>query len=110
MGLLGSNHPKEQMVVAGRINAAGDIVAGSGFACADGATGIYTITFDRAYDKLISVVAQSEVTDVVIIATTITHTDGTDGPSILFTGEAIDETAADADCPFSFITVWETDT
>ena len=82
MGLLGSNHSKEQMIV----------------------------TFDRAYDTLISVVAQSELTDVVMIATTITHTDGTDGPSILFTGESIDEDAADADCGFSFITIWETDT
>ena len=110
MGLLGSNHSKEQMIVAGRINAAGDVVTGSGFSCVDGATGIYTVTFDRAYDTLISVVAQSELTDVVMIATTVTHTDGTDGPSILFTGEAIADTPADADCGFSFITIWETDT
>ena len=109
MGLLGSNHPKEQMVVAGRINAAGDIVAGSGFSCADGATGIYTITFDRAYDKLISVVAQSLTADINVAVGTITHTDGTDGPSIVFQGNA-EADGTDTDCDFSFITVWETDT
>ena len=111
MGLLGSNHPKEQMVVAGRIDGTGtaSITSGSGFSFADGGSGTYTVTFDRAYDTLIAVVAQSLTADINVAVGTITHTDGTDGPSIVFQGNA-EADGTDTDCDFSFITVWETDT
>ena len=40
---------------------------------------------------------------------TITHTDGTAGPSIIFQGNAVSD-GTDGDTTFSFITVWEVDT
>ena len=111
MGLLGSNHAKEQVIVAGRIDGTGtaSITSGSGFTFVDNGTGTYTVTFDRAYDTLIAVTASALTSNLTMHVGTITHTDGTDGPSIVFQGNAIDE-GADTDVDFSFITIWETDT
>ena len=112
MAFVNSNEGKDVVIVCGRIDGTGtaSITSGKGFSLSDGGTGSYTITFDRAYDTLLAVTATALTTDIVMCVDTITHTDGTSGPSILFQGEAIDETAADTDSDFSFITVWEVDT
>ena len=111
MGFVGSNHAKEQVIVAGRVVQSGDqsITSGTGFAIADSGVGTTTVTFDRAYDTLIAVTASSLASGDTMHVGTITHTDGTDGPSIVFQGNAIDE-GADTDVDFSFICIWEVDT
>ena len=112
MAFVNSNEGKDVVIVCGRVVQSGDqsITSGKGFSIADGGTGSYTITFYRAYDTLLAVTATALTTDIVMCVDTITHTDGTIGPSILFQAEAIDETAADTDSDFSFITIWQVDT
>ena len=114
MGFVNSFEGKDVVCIAGRINGTGTaaITAGEGFSLNDGGTGIYTITFDRAFDSLLAVVCSTETADSTVVSTTITHTDGTIGPSILFNGgDYTDGTSPVAkDIKFNFITIWQVDT
>lgn len=110
-GIISGNNVQES-VVAGRIDGTGtaSITSGRGFALTDDGAGDYTLTFNRPYDALVAVVATSLTTDVVMTVGTISvAADGVIGSTIQFKAEAIDETAADVDADFSFVTVWEVD-
>jgi len=110
--MLATSSSKEQVIVAGRYNGVGGspaVLTGEGVSVTDGGSGTYTVTFHRAYDSLIAVTATALTSNINIHVGTITHTDGTIGPSIIFQGNA-DADGTDTDCIFSFITVWEVDT
>ena len=111
MAFVNSNEGKDVVIVAGRIDGTGtpSITSGEGFSFVDGGTGTYTVNFDRAFDSLIAVTCSALTSNLTMHVGTITHTDGTIGPSIIFQGNAIDE-GADTDVDFSFITVWQVDT
>jgi|TARA_Y100000296_G_scaffold56382_1_gene64704 hypothetical protein len=118
MGALESTYRKGLAIVAGRVNADHTaITAGEGFQITDTDAGDTLLTFDRAYDKLISIVATSETAGTTLQVGTVTipaeeaeGEDGTIGATIQILGfQSEDEDAAE-DCAFSFITVWEIDT
>jgi len=111
MAFVNSNEGKDVVIVAGRVVQSGDqsITSGKGFSIADSGVGTTTVTFDRAFDTLIAVTASSLAAGDTMHVGTITHTDGTLGPSIIFQGNAVSD-GTDGDTTFSFITVWEVDT
>ena len=109
--MLATSSSKEWVIVGGRVVQSGDqsVTSGEGFSIADSGVGTTTVTFHRAYDKLIAVTASSLAAGDTMHVGTITHTDGTAGPSIVFQGNAVSD-GTDGDTTFSFITIWETDT
>tara|TARA_R110002167_G_scaffold156380_4_gene351093 strand:- start:9826 stop:10161 length:336 start_codon:yes stop_codon:yes gene_type:complete len=111
MAFINHFEGKETVIIAGRYDGTGtaSITSGKGFSVVDGGTGTYTVTFHRAFDNLVAVTATALTSNLTMHVGTITHTDGTNGPSIVFQGNAIDE-GADTDTDFSFITIWEIDT
>jgi len=111
VAFVNSNEGKDVVMVCGRVVQSGDqsITSGKGFSIADGGTGTTTVTFDRAFDTLIAVTASSLASGDTMHVGTITHTDGTIGPSIVFQGNAVSD-GTDGDTTFSFITIWEVDT
>ena len=112
MAFINSFEGKDVVCIAGRIDGTGSasITSGEGFSLTDSGTGDYLITFDRAFDSLVAVTATALTTDVVMTIGTITHSDGTIGPSIQIKGEDLDETGAAKDTDFSFISIWQVDT
>ena len=109
--MLSTQSSKEQVIIAGRVVQSGDqsITSGEGFSVADAGVGTTTVTFHRAYDKLIAVTASALAAGDTMHVGAITHTDGTIGPSIVFQGNAVSD-GTDLDTTFSFITIWEVDT
>ena len=112
MAFVNSFEGKDVVCIGGRVNgtATASITSGQGFTLTDSGTGDYLLTFDRAFDSLVSVVATPLTADVNVQVGTITHTDGTVGPSIQILGfDDTDGTTA-KDTKFSFITLWQVDT
>ena len=111
MAFINHFEGKETVIIAGRYDGTGtaSITSGKGFSVVDGGTGTYTVTFHRAFDNLVAVTANGLTANQNIHIGTITHTDGTNGPSIVFQGNN-DADGVDTDTDFSFITIWEIDT
>jgi|TARA_Y100000310_G_scaffold189265_1_gene189235 hypothetical protein len=110
--MLATSSSKEQVIVAGRVDGTGteSVVSGEGFSIATSGTGSWTIQFHRAYDALVAVTATTQTADSCMVVSTITHVDGTIGPSIIFTAFDATDGTTGKDVDFSFITIWETDT
>ena len=112
MAFVNSFEGKDVVCIGGRVDgtSTASITSGEGFSLTDSGTGDYLLTFDRAFDSLVAVVATPLTAAVNTQVGTITHTDGTIGPSIQILGfDDTDGTTA-KDTKFSFITLWQVDT
>mgnify|MGYP004452145877 CR=1 FL=1 len=109
----------EQVVIAGSFNPDVSTVRGTGYSVAV-ASGVFTITLDRAYNGLIgctaSVMNPSAVSGESLIANIVSHsiTDGTSGGTIVI--NSVDDTGAietgglTAGCEIHFTAVLDVDT
>ena len=79
MSGFNSHHSENIISVVGRAQGTGTVaaIAGKDFYVSDRGTGLYALTFPRAYVQLVSFVATSETSDNVIVLDKATFDDAT---------------------------------